>query len=109
VNPGATVRLWQASPGLVRVISGAASGGAELVVSTKVTGPGKLAGKTVAAQAGSALDVALGSWLRQHAVTTSTATGTASADGAAAVQAIRAGQVAGGDAAVVVACRSMST
>jgi NitT/TauT family transport system substrate-binding protein len=81
---------------MVRVIAGAASGGAELVVSTKVTGPAALAGKTVAAPAGSTQDAALGSWLRQHAVTASATAGSASADGPAAVQAFRAGQVAGG-------------
>jgi NitT/TauT family transport system substrate-binding protein len=96
-DPVAAVRLWQASRGrMVRVIAGAASGGAELVVSTKVTGPAALAGKTVAAPAGSTQDAALGSWLRQHAVTASATAGSASADGPAAVQAFRAGQVAGG-------------
>jgi NitT/TauT family transport system substrate-binding protein len=97
LDPVAAVRLWQDSRGrLIRVVAGAATGGAELVVSTKVTGPGKLAGKAVAAPAGSAQDAALGLWLRQHAITASAATGRASADGAAAVQAFRAGQVAGG-------------
>jgi NitT/TauT family transport system substrate-binding protein len=95
LDPVAAVRLWQASGGkLVRVVAGAASGGAELVVSTKVTGPGSLAGKTIAAAAGSAQDAALGSWLRRHSVTASAA-GSAGAGGAAAVQAFKAGQVVG--------------
>ena len=97
VDPVAAVRLWQASAGrLVRVVAGAASGGAELVVSKKVTGPGRLGGETVAAPAGSAQDAALGSWLHQHAVTASPAAGTATGGGTAAVQAFRTGQVAGG-------------
>ena len=55
LDPVAAVQVWQASHGrLLKVVAGAASGGAELVVSTKVTDPGKLAGKTVAAPAGSA-------------------------------------------------------
>lgn len=97
IDPVAAVRLWQASHGrLVRVVAGAASGGAQLVVSKRVTGPGTLAGTIITAQAGTAQDAALGSWLRGHAVPAQPAAGDASANGAAAVQAFRTGRVAGG-------------
>jgi NitT/TauT family transport system substrate-binding protein len=97
IDPVAAVRLWQISHGrMIRVVAGAASGGAELVVSAKVTGPRGLTGKPVAAPAGSAQDAALGSWLRQHAVTAPSTAGSAHGGGSAAVQAFRAGQIVGG-------------
>lgn len=95
LDPVTAVRQWQASHGrLIRVVAGAASGGAELVVRTTVTGPAKLAGQTVATPAGSAQDAALRSWLHDHGVLASFALDSASQGGTAAVQAFRAGQVA---------------
>jgi NitT/TauT family transport system substrate-binding protein len=97
LDPVAAVQVWQASHGqLIKVVAGAASGGAELVVSAKATGPGNLAGKSVAVPADSAQDAALGSWLRQHAISLSLAASTARGGGAAAVTAFRTGQVTGG-------------
>lgn len=97
LDPVTAVRLWQASRGrMVRVVAGAASGGAELVVATKVIGLRSLAGMTVAAPAGSAQDAAMRTWLRQHSVQASVAAGNVGADGTSAVKAFRRGHMAGG-------------
>jgi NitT/TauT family transport system substrate-binding protein len=51
----------------IRVVAGAASGGAVLVVSKDVRAPGDLAGKRVGSpQLGNTQDVALRMWLRKH-------------------------------------------
>jgi ABC-type nitrate/sulfonate/bicarbonate transport system substrate-binding protein len=63
------VRLWQQSGGrLIRVIAGAGSGGAELVVRKDITRAAQLAGRPLAAPAGGAQDAALGFWLRGQGV-----------------------------------------
>ena len=95
LDPVTAVRLWQTSHGrLLRVVAGAASGGAELMVARPVTGPAKLAGQTVAAPTGSAQDAALRSWLHDHGVLASFASGSASEGGTAAVHLFGAGRVA---------------
>ena len=54
----------------IRIISGATSGGAALVVSSSITSPSQLKGKTVATpQLGNTQDVALRTWLKKQGLT----------------------------------------
>ncbi len=54
----------------IRIISGATSGGAALVVSSSITSPSQLKGKTLATpQLGNTQDVALRTWLKKQGLT----------------------------------------
>jgi NitT/TauT family transport system substrate-binding protein len=76
IGPNPTVTAFEQSHGAVTVISGAASGGAFLVVKPAINGPKDLKGKTVASpQLGNTQDVALRSWLKKHGLKTDTAGG----------------------------------
>lgn len=68
IGPNPTVNAYVESGGdAVRVIAGAASGGAALVVSDDITSPEELSGKTLATpQLGNTQDVALRYWLKQN-------------------------------------------
>lgn len=66
IDPVAAVAAWQSAPGQIKIIAGAASGGAELVVRTGITSARQLAGAPLAAPAGGAQQAALDSWLRQQ-------------------------------------------
>ena len=67
MDPVAAVTAWQSSSrGPVRVIAGAASGGAELVVRKDITSARQLAHAPLAAPAGGAQQAALATWLRQQ-------------------------------------------
>jgi len=68
IGPNPTVNAWVESHGdAVQVISGAASGGAGLVVSNDIKSPADLSGKTLATpQLGNTQDVALRYWLKQN-------------------------------------------
>ena len=72
VGPNPTINAYVQSQGdAVRVISGAASAGASLVVSPDITSPEDLAGKTlVTPQLGNTQDVALRYWLKQQGYVT---------------------------------------
>src|SRR5258708_1247591 len=72
VGPNPTIKAWQTSDGsLIRVVSGAASGGAELVVKKGITSPRQLKGQKLATPSlGNTQDVALRYWLKQHGLTT---------------------------------------
>jgi len=102
VGPNPAIEAWQKSPGLVRVISGAASGGAELVVKKGITSPAQLKGQKLATPSlGNTQDVALRYWLKTHGLT-STSTGggdvhiTPVKPNSAAVLQFASGQIAGG-------------
>ncbi|HEX9031522.1 MAG TPA: ABC transporter substrate-binding protein [Streptosporangiaceae bacterium] len=103
VGPNPTLKAWQTSKGtLIRVISGAASGGASLVVKKGITSPAQLKGQKLATPSlGNTQDVALRYWLRQQHLTT-TATGggdvpiTPITPNSAAVLQFKSGQIAGG-------------
>jgi len=102
VGPNPAIEAWQKSPGLVRVISGAASGGAELVVKKGITSPAQLKGqKLTTPSLGNTQDVALRYWLKTHGLT-STSTGggdvhiTPIKPNSAAVLQFASGQIAGG-------------
>ncbi len=103
VGPNPTIKAWQTSNGkLIKVISGAASGGAALVVKRSITSPAQLKGQKLATPSlGNTQDVALRYWLKQHHLT-STQTGggdvpiTPVTPNSAAVLQFKSGQIAGG-------------
>jgi len=103
VGPNPAIKAWQTSGGtLIKVISGAASGGAELVVKQGITTPAQLKGQKLATPSlGNTQDVALRYWLRQHHLTTTQTGGgdvpiTPITPNSAAVLSFKSGQVAGG-------------
>ncbi|HEY3734055.1 MAG TPA: ABC transporter substrate-binding protein [Streptosporangiaceae bacterium] len=103
VGPNPTIKAWQTSKGsLIRVISGAASGGAELVVKKGITSPAQLKGQKLATPSlGNTQDVALRYWLsQQHLTTTQTGGGdvpvTPITPNSDAVLEFKSGQIAGG-------------
>jgi NitT/TauT family transport system substrate-binding protein len=103
VGPNPTISAWQKSQGsLIKVISGAASGGAELVVKASITKASQLKGQKLATPSlGNTQDVALRYWLKQQGLTaTSTGGGdvdiTPTSPNSAAVLEFQSGQIAGG-------------
>ena len=76
VGPNPTIKAWQVSSGsLIKVISGAASGGAALVVKKGITSASQLKNQKLATPSlGNTQDVALRYWLKSHGLT-STQTG----------------------------------
>lgn len=103
VGPNPAIKAWQTSHGsLIRVISGAASGGAALVVKKGITSAAELKGQKLATPAlGGTQDVALRYWLRQHHLTTTPTGGgavpvTPVTPNSAAVLMFKSGQIAGG-------------
>src|SRR5215470_880991 len=76
VGPNPAINAWQKSNGTaIKIISGAASGGASLVVKNGITSATQLKGKSLATPSqGNTQDVAARYWFKQHGLTT-TATG----------------------------------
>jgi sulfonate transport system substrate-binding protein len=72
VGPNPAINAWQKSNGTaIKIISGAASGGASLVVKKGITSAAQLKGKSLATPSlGNTQDVALRYWLKQHGITT---------------------------------------
>ncbi len=72
VGPNPAINAWQKSNGTaIKIISGAASGGASLVVKKGITSAAQLKGKSLATPSlGNTQDVALRFWLKQHGLTT---------------------------------------
>jgi NitT/TauT family transport system substrate-binding protein len=68
VGPNPTVTAWAQSHGsAVRIIAGATSGGASLVVKPSISSPADLKGKKIASpQLGNTQDVSLRSWLKSN-------------------------------------------
>jgi NitT/TauT family transport system substrate-binding protein len=103
VGPNPAINAWQKSGGTaIKIISGAATGGASVVVAKGVTSAAQLKGKTLATPSlGNTQDVALRYWLKQNGVTT-TSTGGGDAyvkpttPNSAAVLEFKSGQIAGG-------------
>jgi NitT/TauT family transport system substrate-binding protein len=103
VGPNPAINAWQKSNGkAIKIISGAASGGASLVVKHGITTPGQLKGKSLATPSlGNTQDVAVRYWLKQHALTT-TPTGGGDVSikpikpNSAAVLEFKSGQIDGG-------------
>ncbi|MGH3227196.1 MAG: ABC transporter substrate-binding protein [Streptosporangiaceae bacterium] len=103
VGPNPAINAWQKSGGSeIKIVSGAATGGASVVVAKGITSAAQLRGKTLATPSlGNTQDVALRYWLKQNGLTTS-ATGGGDAfikpttPNSAAVLEFKSGQIAGG-------------
>jgi NitT/TauT family transport system substrate-binding protein len=103
VGPNPAIKAWQTSNGTeISVISGAASGGAELVVKKGITTPAQLKGQKLATPSlGNTQDVSLRHWLKAKGLT-STSTGggdvpiTPITPNSDAVLAFKSGSIAGG-------------
>ena len=103
VGPNPAINAWQKSGGTaIKIISGAATGGASVVVAKGISSASQLKGKTLASPSlGNTQDVALRYWLKQNGVaTTSTGGGDAfikpTTPNSAAVLEFKSGQIAGG-------------
>ncbi len=103
VGPNPAINAWQKSDGsAIKIISGAATGGASVVVAKGITSAAQLKGKTLATPSlGNTQDVALRAWLKQNGLaTTSTGGGDAfikpTTPNSAAVLEFKSGQIAGG-------------
>jgi NitT/TauT family transport system substrate-binding protein len=102
VGPNPAINAWQKSGGTaIRIISGAATGGASLVVKPSVTSAVQLKGQSLATPSlGNTQDVAVRYWLKQHGLATSATGGgdvsvKPTAPNSAAVLEFQSGQIAG--------------
>jgi NitT/TauT family transport system substrate-binding protein len=103
VGPNPAINAWQKSGGTaIKIVSGAATGGASVVVAKGITAAAQLKGKTLATPSlGNTQDVALRSWLKQNGITTTSTGGGDTAikpttPNSAAVLEFKSGQIAGG-------------
>src|SRR3984885_2699236 len=103
VGPNPAINAWQKSSGkAIKIISGAASGGAALVVKWSISSVSQLKGQKVATPSlGNTQDVALRYWLKQHGLTTTQTGGgdvsvTPIKPNSDAVLEFKSGQIAGG-------------
>jgi NitT/TauT family transport system substrate-binding protein len=102
VGPNPAINTWQKSSGsAIKIISGAATGGASIVVKKGITSASQLKGKTLATPSlGNTQDVAVRYWLKQNGVTTTTTGGgdafiKPTTPNSAAVLEFKSGQIAG--------------
>jgi NitT/TauT family transport system substrate-binding protein len=101
VGPNPAINGYAKSKGeALRIISGATSGGASLVVAPSINGPAELKGKTLATpQLGNTQDVALRAWLKKDGLDADTSGGgdvsIKPQDNAATLDAFKQGQVQG--------------
>jgi NitT/TauT family transport system substrate-binding protein len=102
VGPNPAINAWQKSSGAaIKVVSGAATGGASIVVKKGISSAGQLKGKTLASPSlGNTQDVALRSWLKKNGLATSSTGGgdvfvKPTAPNSAAVLEFKSGQIAG--------------
>jgi NitT/TauT family transport system substrate-binding protein len=103
VGPNPAINAWEKSGGTaIKVVSGAATGGASVVVKAGITSAAQLKGKTLATPSlGNTQDVALRSWLKQNGLATSATGGgdvfvKPTTPNSAAVLEFKSGQIAGG-------------
>jgi NitT/TauT family transport system substrate-binding protein len=103
VGPNPAINAWQKSGGkALKIISGAASGGAALVVKPSITSVSQLKGQKLATPSlGNTQDVALRYYLKSHGLTTTQTGGgdvpvTPIKPNSAAVLEFKSGQIAGG-------------
>jgi NitT/TauT family transport system substrate-binding protein len=103
VGPNPAINAWQKSGGTaIKIVSGAATGGASVVVAKGITSAAQLRGKTLATPSlGNTQDVALRYWLKQNGLTTTTTGGgdtfiKPTTPNSAAVLEFESGQIAGG-------------
>jgi NitT/TauT family transport system substrate-binding protein len=102
VGPNPAIQAWQKSDGnLIKVISGAAAGGAELVVKPGISSAAQLKGQKVASPSlGNTQDVSLRYWLKTQGLTTTPTGGgdvpiTPISPNSDAVLAFQSGSIAG--------------
>src|SRR6266550_262929 len=103
VGPNPAINAWQKSNGTaIKIISGATTGGASLVVKHSITSAAQLKGRSLATPSlGNTQDVALRYWLKQHGLTTTPTGGGEVAikpikPNSAAVLQFKSGQLDGG-------------
>jgi NitT/TauT family transport system substrate-binding protein len=103
VGPNPAINAWQKSGGkAIKIVSGAATGGASIVVKKGITSAAQLKGKSLATPSlGNTQDVALRYWLNQNGVATTTTGGgdafiKPTKPNSAAVLQFKSGQIAGG-------------
>ena len=102
VGPNPAIKAWQTVDKLIRVISGAASGGAELVVKKSITSASQLKGQKLASPSlGNTQDVSMRYWLKTKGMTTTPTGGgdvpiTPITPNSDAVLAFASGSIAGG-------------
>ncbi len=103
VGPNPAINAWQKSGGTaIKIVSGAATGGASVVVAKGISSAAQLRGKTLATPSlGNTQDVALRYWLKQNGLTTTTTGGgdtfiKPTTPNSAAVLEFKSGQIAGG-------------
>src|SRR6266571_2186232 len=103
VGPNPAINAWQKSGGkAIKIVSGAATGGASIVVKKGITSAAQLKGKSLATPSlGNTQDVALRYWLKQHGLATTTTGGgdafiKPTKPNSAAVLQFKSGQIAGG-------------
>jgi NitT/TauT family transport system substrate-binding protein len=102
VGPNPAINTWQKSGGTaIKIISGAATGGASLVVKASITSAAQLKGQSVATPSlGNTQDVAVRYWLKQQGLATSITGGgdvsvKPTSPNSAAVLEFQSGQIAG--------------
>jgi NitT/TauT family transport system substrate-binding protein len=102
VGPNPAINAWQKSNGTaIKIVSGAATGGASVVVKPSITSAAQLKGQSVASPSlGNTQDVAVRYWLKQQGLTTTTTGGgdvavKPTAPNSAAVLEFKSGQIAG--------------
>jgi NitT/TauT family transport system substrate-binding protein len=103
VGPNPAINAWQKSSGsAIKVVSGAATGGASVVVKSSITSASQLKGQSLATPSlGNTQDVALRSWLKGSGLATTTTGGgdvaiKPTTPNSAAVLEFKSGQIAGG-------------
>ncbi len=102
VGPNPAINAWQKSGGTaIKIVSGAATGGASIVVKPSITSAAQLKGQSVATPSlGNTQDVAVRDWLKQQGLSTSATGGgdvsiKPTAPNSAAVLEFKSGQIAG--------------
>jgi len=102
VGPNPAINAWQKSNGTaIKIVSGAATGGASIVVKPGVSGASQLKGQSLATPSlGNTQDVALRYWLKQQGLATSATGGgdvtiKPTTPNSAAVLEFKSGQIAG--------------
>ena len=102
VGPNPAINAWEKSGGTaIKVVSGVATGGAEIVVKPSVSGASQLKGQTLDTPSlGNTQDVALRYYLKQNGLATTTTGGgdvlvKPTSPNSDAVQAFESGQIAG--------------
>ena len=102
VGPNPAINAWQKSNGsAIKIVSGAATGGASIVVKPGISGASQLKGQSLASPSlGNTQDVALRYWLKQQGLATSATGGgdvtiKPTTPNSAAVLEFKSGQIAG--------------